>query len=170
MTNAEISDKIRAIAEAAVAGGDIEIVHQELAGTKRNLTIRIFIDKPGGVTIDDCTNVSRSVEAVLDAEDLIPTAYVLEVSSPGLERELYSLSDFEKHVGDKAKVKVKEAIASKKAFVGRIMGVEGDTVIFDDRSGEPVRIAYQNVAKANLRVDLEKEFGKKRDNDSQEIA
>ncbi len=162
MDNAAIIERVRAIVEKVVADTDIEPVHQELTGDKRNLTIRIYIDKPGGVTIDDCTTVSREVEEVLDADDFMPAAYMLEVSSPGLERELYSLKDFEKHIGFKAKLKTSEPIAGKKVFIGRIEGVEGDSIVFDDKAAGRVEISYSAVTKANLRVDLEQEFGKKR--------
>jgi ribosome maturation factor RimP len=93
-----IAGKIREIALKAASDRGLEFVHSEIAGTKRNAVVRIFVDKPGGVTIDDCSTLSRDVEAVLDELDVIPSAYVLEVSSPGLERELYSIDDFRKFV------------------------------------------------------------------------
>ena len=74
------------------------------------MTVRIYIDKPEGVTLEDCSTVSRAIEAVIDADDFIPAPYVLEVSSPGLERPLFSIQDFEKFAGKKAKVKTSEAI------------------------------------------------------------
>ncbi len=90
-----------------------------MVGTQRKPSVRIFIDKPEGVTLDDCSNMSRRVEAVLDAEDFIPTAYNLEVSSPGLERELYSLKDFEKFAGNLAKVKTTLIrLTGRKIFAG----------------------------------------------------
>ncbi len=96
MENESIIERVRRIAIDVAEKSDIEgleIVHQELAGEKRDLTIRIFIDKPNGVTIEDCSVISKRIEEVLDADDFIPSAYMLEVSSPGLERGLYSLKD-----------------------------------------------------------------------------
>ncbi len=85
-----MEESIRRIATEAVAASDVEFVHSEVIGSKRNMTVRVYIDKPGGVTLEDCSVVSKRMEAVLDADDLIPSAYLLEVSSPGLERELYN--------------------------------------------------------------------------------
>jgi ribosome maturation factor RimP len=89
MDKQAISDRLRTIAETVAAEAGVDLVHSEIAGTSRDLTARIFIDKPGGVTIDDCSEFSRKTEAILDADDFIPAAYVLEVSSPGIEREVY---------------------------------------------------------------------------------
>src|SRR5260370_12361477 len=100
-----IIEHVKAIAAKVTAASGIELVHVDISGTKRDLVLRIFIDKEGGVTLDDCSNVSRSVEDVLDSEDFIPSRYVLEVSSPGIERELYSLDDFVKFTGHLTKVK-----------------------------------------------------------------
>ena len=162
MENQSIEEKIRQIATNVAAETTVEFVHAEIAGTKRNLTVRIFIDKPEGVTIEDCSVYSKRIETVLDGDDFIPTAYLLEVSSPGLERGLYSLSDFEKFVGEKAKVKTDEAINGQKVFIGRITGIESNEIVFDDKTNGIVKFPHTAVSKANLRVDLEKEFKKKR--------
>jgi ribosome maturation factor RimP len=162
MENAEINERLRAIAEQAANEKGTEFVHSEVSGTKRNMVLRIYIDKPGGVTIDDCSNVSRAIEDILDIEDFIHSSYVLEVSSPGLERELYSLSDFEKFLGQKAKVKTSLEIDSQRNFVGKIAGVENGEVVLEDRTSGTVRIPYDAITRANLRVDLGEEFKKRR--------
>ena len=162
MENAELNERLRAIAEQAADENGTEFVHSEVSGTKRNLVLRIYVDKPGGVTIDDCSNVSRAIENVLDVEDFIHSQYVLEVSSPGLERGLYSLGDFEKFLGQKAKVRTSIEIDSQKNFVGRISGVENGEVVLEDRTHGTVRIPYEAITKANLRVDLSEEFKKRR--------
>lgn len=157
-----VDEKIRQIASVAASEHGVEFVHAEIVGTKRNLTVRVFIDRPEGVTIEDCSVVSKAMETVLDADDFIPSAYLLEVSSPGLERELYSLADFVKFVGQRAKVKTHAAINGQKVFIGDIAGIEDDEIVFDDKTSGIVRFSYGEVAKANLRVDLEKEFKKRR--------
>jgi ribosome maturation factor RimP len=157
-----IAERIREIAVKAVADSDIELVHVEIAGIKRDQVIRVFIDKAGGVTLDDCSAVSQRIEAVLDAEDLIPSKYVLEVSSPGIERQLYSLADFVKFAGQLAKVKLKTGIEGQKTFIGTILGVDGAAIIFNDHTVGEVKFDYPNVDKANLKIDLAKEFGSKR--------
>lgn len=158
MDKQAISDRLRTIAETVAAEAGVEFVHSEIAGTRRDLTARIFIDKPGGVTIDDCSEFSRKTEAILDADDFIPAAYVLEVSSPGIERELYSLQDFEKFTGRQAKVKTAAAIDGQKVFSGRIVGIEDGDIVLEDKTRGVIRFPYSSVAKANLKIDLGEEF------------
>lgn len=153
-----IEDKIREIAAQVAASNNLEFVHSEVVGSKRNFTVRVFIDKEGGVTHEDCSFVSRQIEAVIDADDFIPDAYLLEVSSPGLERELYSLRDFEKFSGNPAKVKIFAPINGQKHFRGKIAAVEGDEIIFDDKTTGTVRFPHSAVVKANLEIDLEEEL------------
>ena len=159
MESSSILERVEKIARNAAADSGVELVHVELAGIKRDQVVRVYIDKEGGVTIDDCTNVSRTVETVLDADDFIPGKYVLEVSSPGIERQLYSLADFNKFAGQLAKVKTKTDIDGQKTFVGAITAVEGDDITIDDRTRGIVTFPYGNVDKANLKIDLAKEFG-----------
>jgi ribosome maturation factor RimP len=155
-----IGERVEQIAASVTSSAGIEFIHCEIAGTKRNLTVRLIIDKPGGVTLEDCAQVSRDVEAVLDRDDFIPTAYVLEVSSPGIERELYKLSDFEKFVGEDARIKTKQAIGGQKNFSGRIIAVNGRDIEFEDRTRGTVTIPADSVVKANLMVDLSGDFKK----------
>lgn len=161
MESSSILEKVENIARAAAADSGVELVHVELAGIKRDRVVRIYIDKEGGVSIEDCTNVSRTVEDVLDVDDFIPGKYVLEVSSPGIERELYSLADFVKFAGQLAKVKTKTDIDGQKTFVGYVTGVVGDEITIDDRTRGTVTFPYSMVDKANLKIDLAKEFGGK---------
>jgi ribosome maturation factor RimP len=161
MDTCSIDDRIRDIAIRVSEKNGLEFVHAEIAGAKKSLTVRIYIDKPGGVNLEDCSLVSREMETVLDEDDFIPDPYLLEVSSPGLERQLYSLDDFQKFVGRKAKVKTASAINSQSNFTGRITAIEGDEIVFDDKTAGSVRIPFGRVAKANLRVDLAEEFKKR---------
>ena len=153
-----IQERIREIAGRIAEENGLELVQAEVAGSGKKLTVRIFIDKPGGVTHDDCSNMSRSLEKVFDEEDFIPAAYLLEVSSPGLERELYSLNDFQKFAGSPAKVKLNAPINGQKNFRGRIAGIENEIIIFDDKTKGTARFPFSAVAKANLEIDLEEEF------------
>lgn len=157
-----IAVRIDKVAENAARENGVEFVNSEIVGSKRNMTVRIYIDKPEGVTIEDCSTVSRAMEAVMDADDFMPSAYVLEISSPGLERRLNSIRDFERFIGKKAKVKTAEAVNGQANFSGRISAVEGNEVVLDDKTNGTVRIPYGNIAKANLKVDLAEEFKKKR--------
>jgi len=157
-----IAERIDKIAAQSAKENGVEFVHSEIVGSKRNMTVRIYIDKPAGVSLEDCSTVSRAIEAVIDADDFIPSPYVLEVSSPGLERPLFSIQDFEKFAGKKAKVKTSDAIDGQANFNGRITAVEGSEIVFEDKTNGTVRIPFDKVAKANLKVDLSEEFKKKR--------
>ena len=156
-----ITERIENISKQVATANGLELVHIEVAGTKRDAVLRIFIDKEGGVTLDDCSLVSKGIEEILDAEDFIPSRYVLEVSSPGIERQLYSLSDFVKFTGHLAKVKLKTEIDGQRTFVGTITSVDGDKIEFEDRTKGSMTFDYPDVEKANLKIDLTKEFGPK---------
>ncbi len=169
MSKYSIDERIREIAVRATEENNLELVQTKTLGSKSNLTIRVFIDKEGGVSHEDCAVMSRQIGSILDAEDFIPSAYLLEVSSPGLERELYSLKDFEKFAGKLAKVKTNAAINGQKHFRGRIISVEGEEIAFDDKTKGTVRFMYSAVEKANLEIDLEEEL-KRSENQRMESA
>lgn len=158
MDKANVTNRIKNIAEQVTNSQNLELVQIEVVGADSNPTVRIFIDKTGGVTHDDCVAVSREVEAILDADDFMPSSYTLEVSSPGLERGLYSLKDFEKYAGRLAKIKTREAINGQKNFRGSIVGTEDENVLFADKTNGFVRIPFAVVGKANLEIDLDEEF------------
>jgi len=153
-----IDRRVREIAERAAADRGVELVHAEVVGAGRAPVVRVFIDKPGGVTHEDCSEVSRHVGTVLDVEDFIPSAYTLEVSSPGLERGLYRREDYERFAGRPARVKSRVAVNGQRNFSGRIVGVEGESVVFDDKTNGRVLIPLAEVVKANLEIDVEEEF------------
>lgn len=153
-----IEGRVRDIAGRAAAERGVELVHVEFAGGARAPIVRVFIDKPGGVTHEDCAEVSRHIGTVLDVDDFIPETYTLEVSSPGLERGLYRLADYERFAGRLARAKTRGAIGGQRNFRGRIASVEGEEILFDDRTSGRVRIPFAEVAKANLEIDVEEEF------------
>lgn len=156
-----IEERIRQIAEEIAEKFGYELVHVEKKGAGKNQTVRVFIDKTGGISHADCSLFSNEFGAVLDAEDLIPTEYILEVSSPGLERELYSLKDFEKFAGNLAKVKLKEPINGQKNFRGKISQIKGEEIFFNDKTVGEITFPYSQVVKANLEIDLEEELKRK---------
>ncbi|MBA3712867.1 MAG: ribosome maturation factor RimP [Pyrinomonadaceae bacterium] len=154
-----VEDRVRAIAARVAAERGLELVHVEFAASGRTMVIRIFIDKPPeGVTHEDCSAVSLDLGTILDVEDFIHSAYTLEVSSPGLERGLYTLEDFRRYTGQLAKLKSREAINGQRNFRGRIAEVEDNVVIFDDNTNGRVRVPFGTIVKANLEIDIEQEF------------
>ena len=160
LMNHSVNEQIREIAASVAKKNGLEFVHAETSGANKNLTIRVFIDKEGGVSHEDCEMVSRDIEKILDDGDFISLAYLLEVSSPGLERGLYNLLDFEKFAGHSAKVKTEKPIDGQKNFRGRIVGIKGEEIIFDDKTKGIVHFPYNMVDKANLEIDLEQELKK----------
>jgi len=133
-------------------------VHAEVAGPENKPLVRIFIDKPAGVTHQDCAAVSLHVGTILDVEDFIHSAYTLEVSSPGLDRGLYKPADYKRFAGSLAKMKTHRPVGGQRNFRGRLLGLQGEEVLFDDRTSGQVRVPLASIAKANLEIDVEQEF------------
>lgn len=158
MADVSISARIEEITAAAARDAGLELVHAEIAGPEGRPVVRIFVDKPGGVTHADCSRLSTDVGTILDVEDFIHFPYTLEVSSPGLERGLYSRADYERFAGSAARLKTREAIDGQRNFRGRILGVDGDNVEFDDRTSGRVSVPLRLIVKANLEVDLDEEL------------
>jgi len=160
MQSSSVAERINEIAEQAAIDHGVELVHAEVAGPEGHPIVRVFIDKPGGVTHDDCSDVSTQIGTVLDVDDFIHSAYTLEVSSPGIERGLYKLADYERFAGSQAKLKTRPAINSQRNFRGQIVGIENQNVLFEDRTSGRLSIPFADIAKANLEVDVEEEFRK----------
>ncbi len=161
MSKQQIDERIRAVAEQTAEKHGLELVNIEAVGVGKSKTIRIFIDKPAGISHEDCAVMSSEVGDLLDVQDFITDEYILEVSSPGIERELYSLKDFERFAGSLAKVKTKTAINGQKNFRGRITKVEGEEIYFDDKTTGNVSFPYGAVGKANLEIDIDEELKRK---------
>lgn len=151
----ELDPRISEIIERVTEREGLELVHAELTGG-RNAILRIFIDKPGGVTIDDCSNVSQRVSLILDVEDIIPHQYVLEVASPGLDRGLYKEADYERFAGLPAHIRISEPIEGQRNFHGKLIGLEreGETAaIVEEQSGKRHRLPLSRIVKANVEIE-----------------
>ena len=116
-------DRIREIVDRVAAAEGLELVDVELLGRGRNAVLRIFLDKPGGIAIRDCEQVSRQVGAILDVEDLLPGRYTLEVSSPGLDRRLVKPADYERFAGKQVKLVLKAPQEGRRRFRGLLRGI-----------------------------------------------
>ncbi len=162
MSKPLVNERIQEIAAEVAGKNGLELVHVEDKGTGKTRTLRVFIDKPEGVSLEDCAVVSREFGELLDAEDLIHAEYILEVSSPGIERGLYSLKDFEKFAGNLAKVKTKSPVNGQKNFRGKILKIENEEIFFDDVTNGAVSFPYSAVVKANLEFDFEAELKSKK--------
>lgn len=122
---------LRDLLEPGVRALGFELVDVEYTRAGGQNVLRVYIDHPDGITVDHCATVSRQVSAALDVEDPIPEAYVLEVSSPGLDRPLVKRADFERYAGETIKVRMLEAVAGRKNFKGTLVGLEGDAVLVE---------------------------------------
>jgi ribosome maturation factor RimP len=158
MTDGSIAERIEEIAGQVAIDHGVELVHAEVVGPDNSPIVRVFIDKPQGVTHEDCSEVSLHLGTILDVEDFIHSSYTLEVSSPGLERGLYKRADYERFAGSQAKLKSRQAINGQRNFRGTIVGVEGENVIFEDRTSGRVLIPLNFITKVNLEVDVKEEL------------
>lgn len=151
----ELLERITELGEQAVRGTGIEIAEVQLRGAGKARLLRIYIDKPGGVTHGDCELVSERIGALLDKEDTVPgeTGYTLEVSSPGVERKLSKARDFERVVGQKIKLMVRQPIDGQSRFEGVLTGFANDTLEVEIAPGSLARIPLDQVLKANLKFD-----------------
>lgn len=131
-----------------------ELIDVEYRKEGSNWILRCFIDCPSGVGIDQCQTFSEALEKVLDTEDPIPGSYLLEVSSPGLERPLKKESDFMRYLGQQVEIKLHKAIAGKKQVRGELVGYKAETKLIEVKiNNSLMEIPFEEVAKANLVVD-----------------
>ncbi len=126
-----------------------ELVGVEFSSSDHHGHMRVYIDKEGGINLEDCTEVSHQLSAILDVEDPVQVAFDLEVSSPGLNRPLFKVSDFAKFIGEKVKIKLAIPQNNRRNFKGVITAVEGD-VIEVDIDNELFKLPFNSIAKANL--------------------
>ncbi len=151
MKNDPTRQKIVGLAEQIASDQGVELFDVELLG-KGKVLLRVFIDKEGGVTLDECERFSKAFGLLLDVENPIPGPYTLEVSSPGLDRPLRNLKDFEKNVGKSARIVTREKIDNRNFFVGTITAVHGETIAL--RVGETtVAIPFASIARARLEIE-----------------
>jgi ribosome maturation factor RimP len=146
--------QISEIAERVGRSEGIEIVEVQFLGGGGSRMLRIYIDKPEGVTHADCEFVSQQVGTILDVEDVIPGArYTLEVSSPGVERKLTKPADFQRFAGQKAKIVLADAIENQKHWEGTIRSLDGNVVVLEPSEGKLVQIPLDRVRRANLKFE-----------------
>jgi ribosome maturation factor RimP len=145
-----ISEKLQALAAQAAGAEGCELFEIEFKPGRGSSALRVYIDKPGGVGVEDCAKVSRGLGLILETQDVIPGPYVLEVSSPGLTRQLKKPADFIRAAGKLA------AVTARKG--GKILGVieraDGEKVELRQKSGELIALNHSDITKANLEIEL----------------
>ncbi len=164
-------DRVREIADRVAGSSGLEVVEVEVCGAGKHRMLRVFIDRPGatpsphrpdGVTHEDCSKFSREFGTIVDVEDAVPGSYVLEVSSPGLDRKLTKAADFERFCGQRVKVTTREPVNNNRHFEGKLESFENEKLLLDlsaarkkklrpkEGDASKVEIEFKNVEKANL--------------------
>jgi len=149
-----VVEKVREIAERVGGSEGVEIVDVQLLGGGNSRVLRIFIDKPQGVTHSDCEFISMNVGTILDVEDTIPGGrYTLEVSSPGVERRLTRPQEFQRFLGHKIKVVLRQAVDGQKHWAGMLKNFADGMITLEPSPGKSLEFPLEQVEKANLKFE-----------------
>lgn len=154
MTDVDL-DKIKALIEPAVTGEACLLWDIEFTGGRGSGILRVYIDKEGGVTVEDCAKVSRQASLILDAEDVIQERYTLEVSSPGLTRALKKPRDFQRALGKLALLRLRRPVANSNKILAVIEEAGADSIVVTvKKTGQRETITYADIARANLEIEF----------------
>jgi len=158
---ADLVEQIRAIAGRVAADRGLEIFDVQFRREASGMVLRVQIDRPGpsataedSVSVGDCARVSRDLSAILDVEDVVPTAYTLEVSSPGLDRPLRRADDYRRFAGRRAKIVMREKIDGQGFFKGKLGGIDGTDVLIEGDDRKTHRVPLGLITRANLEVEF----------------
>ena len=161
MPTADVIERVRAIAGRIAASYGLEVFDVQFRREASGMVLRVQIDRPGpaataeeSVSVDDCATVSRDLSAIFDVDDVVPTAYVLEVSSPGLDRPLTRAGDYERFAGRRAKLVMKQQVDGQGFFKGLLRGVEDGKVLIEAEDHRTHRVPLDLITRANLEVEF----------------
>lgn len=159
MAKGEVVEQVREIALPILDSMGIELVDLEFRKEGPGMVLRLFIDKPGGILLDDCSAVSHELSQILDVEEIIACHYTLEVSSPGLNRPLVKPADYERYAGKLVKIRTYEMVADaagnrRKTFLGELAGLKDGIIHMRLKEGQAAAIPLDKVAKANLEFEF----------------
>ncbi|HYK91694.1 MAG TPA: ribosome maturation factor RimP [Acidobacteriota bacterium] len=146
--------RITSLAEQVAASMGMEVVLVEVKGGGNRSIVRTFIDQPDGVSLSDCERFSKRFSVELDVEDCIPFSYVLEVSSPGLERPLIKESDYTRFAGRNARVRTRLPVEGQRNFQGKILGMDQGRLGLEIAPGKRIEILLTDIEKANLVAEI----------------
>lgn len=146
---ATLEQKLQDLVQDSIEAMGFELVGIECQRSGRFSTVRIYIDKDGGVGVDDCGSVSRQVSAIFDVEDPISDKYNLEVSSPGLDRPLFTIEHYQRFIGKEIVIHLRMPMFDRRKWQGELISVEGDLITLKVE-GENQEFAFGNIQKANL--------------------
>ena len=161
MPSADIVARVRELATEVAGTHGLQIFDVQFRREGPGLVLRVRLDRPGpsataddSVSVDDCARVSRDLSAVLDVEDVVPDAYTLEVSSPGLDRPLRHAGDYDRFTGRRAKLVMREVVDGQKFWKGILGGVDGGDVLIDGDDGRQHRVPIEVITRAKLEVEF----------------
>jgi ribosome maturation factor RimP len=156
-----VEEQVRGIAARVAASYGLEIFEVQYRREGPGMVLRIQIDRPGpaasaeeSVSVEDCAKVSRDLSAIFDVEDVVPTSYTLEVSSPGLDRPLRRAEDYSRFSGRRAKLVMRQPVDGQSFFRGTLGGVEANDVLIDGEDGRRHRVPLSVITRANLEVEF----------------
>lgn len=155
-----LRERLNRLIEPAVESLGYELVLLEFSPGLQTGTLRLYIDTPEGVALEDCEKVSREIAALLDVEDPIQKAYRLEVSSPGLDRPLVKLEHFQRFLGEKVRLQLLAPVQKRKKLIGVLRGASAETLVIEV-DGESFQVPMADLERARLVPDFAKEFSKK---------
>jgi ribosome maturation factor RimP len=161
MGSTDIVDQARQTAARVASSYGLEVFDVQYRREGQGMVLRVLIDRPGAaataaesVSVDDCAHVSRDLSAILDVEDVVPGAYTLEVSSPGLDRPLRRAEDYQRFAGRRAKIVMREQVDGQGFFKGRLAGLDGADVLIEGDDGRRHRVPFETITRANLEVEF----------------
>ncbi len=158
-----VTDRLQTLIEPVIADLGFELVGVEYLSNPKNRVVRVYIDaEPDGIVVEDCERVSREVSALLDVEEPVPGQYTLEVSSPGVERPLFTGAHFARFVGETAAVQLLAPLDGRRRFKGPIVRADETSVVLNV-DGQEVEMAIADIARAHLAPDLEALFAARRE-------
>jgi ribosome maturation factor RimP len=152
MAKQKVSEIVAELTQPVVEQAGCELVDVEYVKEGSDWFLRVYIDKPGGITLDDCERVSRPLNEILDEKDPIPQAYYLEVSSPGLERPLKKPRDFEKALGNLVEIRLYKAVDNRKRYEGELISYDGNALAIKMENNVTVEFQMDQIAKVKTIV------------------
>ncbi len=162
MSNRELIEQVTGWASPIAEDLGLRLVDVEFLPAGKRSVLRIFLDREGGVGLDELARASHEIEAVLDVQDAVPGAYSLECSSPGINRRLKGRADFEAHVGQRVRLRTWEALEGARNFLGELESVGAETIVLQPEGAGAVQIPLAAIEKANYEHDFDAEARERR--------
>jgi ribosome maturation factor RimP len=145
-------DKIKELISGMLNQEGVELVELSYHRQKQGMVLRFLIDKPNGISLDECSQINKEIGQALDDEDIIKKRYILEVSSPGLDRPLKTKQDFIRTIGKSIRVTTRLPVDGKRAYRGKLYGLKGQDIVIINQANEATVIAIEDIAKARLEI------------------